>query len=221
MLDRTVYSYSRSLETFLEGEIVLKKRIIRKVSCLLIAGVFTAGVLTGCGGRGPQPIYLPDDETPTAAAAEEGLEAEGEQVYENANGWTVKYDPSRFVINEGGPVSTIVYIGESAGTNMITVTYRVDTDAEGAIKEIGSAYGDKAYYTEGPFIGMEDIQGYTVSVEPDTVGSGAYKTAIARDYMEGALIFEIDGHMGDDEENNMEVSDYLAGVIDSIQFPYE
>ncbi len=46
-------------------------------------------------------------------------------------------------------------------------------------------------------------------------------TAIARDDMEGVLVFELDGHMGNDEENNMAVSDALAGIIDSLEFPYE
>ena len=43
-------------------------------------------------------------------------------------------------------------------------------------------------------------------------------TAMARDYMEGALIFEIDGHQGEDDEMNMAVADALAGIIDSLNF---
>ena len=143
-------------------------------------------------------------------------------LYSNANGWTIKYDPDRFVINEGGPVTTIVYVGECAGTNMITATYTVDKNAQEAIKELGENYGDvEPYYSEGPFPGTEDVKGYWVSISPDTEGSGAYMTAMARDYMDGALIFEITGHIGNDEDNNMEVSDYLSAVIDSLQFPNE
>ena len=148
--------------------------------------------------------------------------AKGEDfTYSDPNGWTVKYDPEKFVINQGGPVTTIVYMGESAGTNMITVTYTIDNKAEGAIKEIGAAYGDKAYYSDGPFPGAENVTGYWVTIVPEEGGSGAYKTAMARDYMDGALVFELDGHNGEDEEQNMEVSDALAAVIDSLQFPYE
>ena len=43
-----------------------------------------------------------------------------------------------------------------------------------------------------------------------------HETAIARDYMDGALIFELTGHNGEDEEMNMEVSDRMAGIIDSL-----
>lgn len=142
-------------------------------------------------------------------------------VYTDPNGWSIKYDPDKFVINKGGPVSTIVYVGESAGTNMITVTYTVENKAEDAIKALGEPYGDKAYYSQSPFPGAEKVTGYYLTVAPDTEGSGAYKSALARDYMDGALIFEIDGHMGNDEAMNMEVSDSLAAIIDSIQFPNE
>ncbi|MCR5556835.1 MAG: hypothetical protein K6F75_04645 [Butyrivibrio sp.] len=142
-------------------------------------------------------------------------------VYTDANGWRIKYDPDKFVINKGGSVSTIVYVGESAGTNMITVTYTVENKAEDAVKAIGEPYGDKAYYTQSPFPGAEKVTGYYLTVAPDTEGTGSYKSALARDYMDGALVFEIDGHMGNDEAMNMEVSDSLAAIIDSIEFPYE
>ena len=140
-------------------------------------------------------------------------------VYHDANGWSVKYDPEVFTVNQGGPMTTFVYTAESAGTNMITATYTVDKTAEDSIKELGEAIGgDKVIYTEGIFPGTEDVKGYWVVLNPEEGGSGGYMTAIARDYMDGALIFEIDGHFGEDEENNMLVSDTLAGVIDSLTF---
>lgn len=142
-------------------------------------------------------------------------------VYHDANGWSVKYDPEVITVNAGGPMTTFVYTAESAGTNMITATYTVDKNAEDSIKELGKALGDKAIYTEGVFPGTEDVKGYWVVLNPEEGGSGGYMTAIARDYMEGTLIFEIDGHFGEDEENNMLVSDTLAGIIDSLTFEAE
>lgn len=139
-------------------------------------------------------------------------------VYHDANGWSVKYDPEVITVNAGGPMTTFVYTAESAGTNMITATYTVDKNAEDSIKELGKAIGDQAIYTEGIFPGTEDVRGYWVVLNPVEGGSGAYMTAIARDYMDGALIFELDGHFGEDEENNMLVSDTLAGIIDSLTF---
>ncbi|WP_026528112.1 hypothetical protein [Butyrivibrio sp. VCD2006] len=149
--------------------------------------------------------------------------ADGEDLtYEDANGWRVKYDPDKFEVNGGGPVTTFVYTGESAGTNVITVTYTAEDKAEDAIKTLGDSYGTDITYTESIFPGTEDVKGYWASSTVDTEGSGAYMTAIARDYMDGALIFELTGHhQGDDEERNIEVSDDLASIIDSLEFPYE
>ncbi|MCR5604305.1 MAG: hypothetical protein K6G27_11480 [Lachnospiraceae bacterium] len=47
------------------------------------------------------------------------------------------------------------------------------------------------------------------------------ETAVARDYMDGYLMFECTGHNSGDEEKDMEMSDILASIIDSIQFPAE
>ncbi len=162
-----------------------------------------------------EPVAGADADT---FSAENYVNGPSESVYRDANGWSVKYDASLFNVNEGGPVTTFVYMGESAGTNMLTATYTIDNKGEAAIKEVGSAYGDKADYFEGTFPGTEDVKGYWVSVPVDYEGSGAYMTAVARDYMDGALIFQLDGHMGSDEENNMAVSDALAAVIDSLEF---
>ncbi len=43
-------------------------------------------------------------------------------------------------------------------------------------------------------------------------------TAIARDYMDGYLLFELTGHNSGDEELDMAVSDYMAAIIDSLTF---
>ena len=162
-----------------------------------------------------EPVVGADADT---FQAENFVNAPEESVYHDPNGWSVKYDSNLFAVNQGGPVTTFVYMGESAGTNMLTATYTTDNKAEAAIKELGEAYGDKASYIEGIFPGTEDVKGYWVSIPVDYEGSGSYMTAVARDYMDGALIFELDGHMGNDEENNMAVSDSLAMVIDSLTF---
>lgn len=139
-------------------------------------------------------------------------------VYTDANGWSIKYDASCITVNQGGPVTTFVYTGDCAGTNMITATYTVDNDAEGAVKELGEQWGEKATYSEGTFPGTEDIKGYWVSVGPEEGGSGAYVTAIARDYMDGALIFELDGHNGGDEAMDNQVAGVFSDMINSLEF---
>ena len=53
---------------------------------------------------------------------------------------------------------------------------------------------------------------------PAEDGSGLYETAIARDYMDGYLVFELTGHNSGNDEMDMAVSDALAAVIDSFEF---
>ena len=68
------------------------------------------------------------------------------------------------------------------------------------------------------FWAAEDVKGYWVSVGPEEGGSGAYVTAIARDYMDGALIFELDGHNGGDEAMDNQVAGVFSDMINSVEF---
>lgn len=179
------------------------------------------GVVTGSFEDTIDMIFEPmkDEDPDTFDAVNYVRVQRGEDlIYTSTNGWSVRYDPEKFAVNEGGSVTTFVYTGECAGTNMITVTYTADNGAEDAIKALGEAYGDDAAYSEAPFIGDESIPGYWVVTPVDTEGSGYYMSAVARDYMDGALVFELTGHMSGDDMLDMEVSDYLAGIIDSVQF---
>ena len=146
-------------------------------------------------------------------------EAAGEDlIYNDANGWSVRYDPSVITVNQGGPVTTFVYTGESAGTNMITATYSVDSDAKTAIEELAKSFGENATTTESVFPGTADVTSYYAILPPSEDGSGLYETAIARDYMDGYLLFELTGHNSGDDAIDIPVSDALAAIIDSIQF---
>ncbi len=156
--------------------------------------------------------------TPDTFNAENYVNGPENSIYRDANGWSIKYDATRFDVDKDDDKVTFVYMGESAGTNMITATYIADKKAADAVKVLGKAYGKDASYSEAPFINGDDVTGYWVSTTPDTEGSGAYMTAVARDYRGGALLFELNGHMGNDEDNNMEVSDALAEVLDSLEF---
>ncbi len=139
-------------------------------------------------------------------------------VYEDANGWSVKYDPSVIAVNQGGPVTTFVYTGECAGTNMITASYEVGTDAKTAVAEKAKAYGDGATTSEAPFPGAEDVTGYWAMTAPSAEGSGLVETVVARDYMDGYLMFEMTGHNSGDDAIDIPVSDALSAVIDSLTF---
>ncbi|MBR5635813.1 MAG: hypothetical protein IKW81_02640 [Pseudobutyrivibrio sp.] len=163
--------------------------------------------------------HLNDVDVDTFNAVNYVHAARGEDfTYTDANGWQVRYNPEFIQVNQGGPVTTFVYTGECAGTNMITVTYTVDNNGEGAIKAIGEGWGDKTTYTESIFPGTEDVKGYWAVCASEEGDSGLYMTAIARDYMDGALVFEFTEHHSGDEMIDIAVSDYLAAIIDSLEF---
>ncbi|MCR4851945.1 MAG: hypothetical protein K5870_11925 [Lachnospiraceae bacterium] len=155
---------------------------------------------------------------PESFSAENFVNGPKDCVYRDANGWSIRYDATKFEVTTKAPDVFIVYTGESAGTNMITVTYTVDNKAEAAIRELGESLGDKVQYQESIFPGTENVKSYYAIVFPEEGGSGAGITAFARDYMDGALIVRIDSHNGQDEEMNMSVSDSIANVVDSFQF---
>ena len=215
----------------------MKTGILRKGISMMAVAAMTMALLIGCGERANVPvnpftkerdildfdaIYTMNETSGSGTLATYAgnlfTPAKREALYNSKNGWSVKYDPEMFMLYEDGPVVNFVYMGESAGTNMITVTYTTEKNAQKAINDIGKPYGKEAYYTQGIFPGTEDEKGYYVNTAPDTKGSGSYMSAAARDYKDGALVFEVCGHMGEDEFNNMEVSDALAGIIDSVQF---
>ena len=186
---------------------------------VLTVSSFENGIVTGTFDDGREVVFEPvSGLDPETFDAENYVNGPSQSVYKDPNGWSVKYDASLFEVTQEEGQVFFVYTGESAGTNMVTATYTVDNKAEDAIKKLGENYGDTAEYSTAPFPGAEDVDGYWVNVPVDTEGSGAYITAMARDYMEGALIFEIDGHQGEDDEMNMAVADALAGIIDSLTF---
>ena len=143
--------------------------------------------------------------------------SDGEYVF-NGTGWSIKYDPEYFDITQDGPMVAIVYTGESAGTNMILVTYDIETDGKGARDQRAESWGEKTTKSDAIFPGTEDVPGYWAILPPAEEGSGLYMTSISRDYMDGSLTFELTGHNSGNEELDMEVSDRLALIIDSLTF---
>ena len=220
----------------------MRRKIIMRNKNLITAAmtvVMAGALLAGCGktAEAPaanEPVAIEEtavieetaNETPLAETVET-TEAEATQelepgVFESQNGWKVHYNPDMFEVSGDGPETFFVYMGDSAGTNMIEASYTVEGNAEAVINEIAKSSGDKTEVFERNFPGKnENISGWCASLPVDGEGSGYYMTAFARDYMDGALVFRIDGHMGEDEDMNMTVYDYIAEIMDSIEFPYE
>ncbi|MCR4787387.1 MAG: hypothetical protein K5888_02265 [Lachnospiraceae bacterium] len=189
---------------------------------LVITGVDN-GVVYGYfeGAEDRELVFEPvEGADPESFVAENFVNGPESSVYHDANGWSIKYDATKFEVTTKSPDVFIVYKGESAGTNMITVTYSLE-NAEDAIDEIGDAAGENVEFLQSIFPGTQDVTSYYAILNPNEEGSGAYMTAFARDYMEGSLIVRVDGHMGEDEDKNMQLSDQIAAVIDSFTFDFE
>ncbi len=140
-----------------------------------------------------------------------------EAIYDDANNWSVRYNPDKFdIITENG-ATLFTYTGEEPGANTILASYNVDMTVEEKVEELKKSYGENASVSEGIFPGTEDVTGYWVTAGGDE-GSGLYQTAILREYMDGYLLFDITSHMSGDEMMDIEISDNIANVIDSITF---
>ncbi len=181
------------------------------------------GVVTGSFDDGRVLIFEPvADVDPDTFNAQNYVRPASEAIFESPLGWKVNYNSDLFEVNQSANLTSFVYTGESAGTNMIMVTYEPGMTGKEAVDKMAESRGsDNMYRSQGTFPGTENVDGYWATLAPAEGGSGYYETAIARDYMEGYLLFELIGHNGEDEEMNMTVSDNLAMIIDSLTFPYE
>lgn len=142
-----------------------------------------------------------------------------EAEYTDPNGWSVRYAREHFEVTTQDNMTAFVYTGESAGTNMVMVTYEVSKTAEDYANGLAESWGkDNVTISKGIFPGTDDVDGYWVSLAPSEDGSGLYQTAIIRDYMDGVFSFELTGHNSGDEAMDIAVSDDLAMIIDSIAF---
>ena len=183
------------------------------------------GIITGeFDGDGIENIFEllsdadPDDFDGMAYIGIYGTSEEA-AVYEDPNGWKVRYIASDFEVTTEGGVTTFVYTKESPGTNMITATYVVPENAETYINALAESWGsENVTVTKSIFPGTEDVDGYWAALPPSEDGSGLYETAIARDYMDGTLVFELTGHNSGNDEIDIPISDELAMIIDSIEF---
>ena len=151
-------------------------------------------------------------------SAENYVNGPERSVYRDANGWHVQYDATKFEITQEGPQVSFVYTGEASGANTLTATYTVENGAEAAIKELGASWGDGTEYSEEPFPGANYAVGYRATFSSEEDGAGLFETAVARNFMGGALIFEITEHKGEDGNVDAEASDLLSGLMDSLAF---
>ena len=215
----------------------------RKVCALLSVFTASAMILTACGGNTTtesktepettveetteepeveetaEPEAEEEAEETEEEAPEEVVEVKEPTLYEDPNGWTLKYYEDSFDVTQENGMVAFVYKGESAGTNMLSVTYDVDTtNPEEVADKLVKEWGDSAEKSEGIFPGTESVPCFRASLPVAEDGSGLYMEAIIRSYMQGCLVFELTGHNSGDDELDMAVSDNLAMLIDSVEF---
>lgn len=212
----------------------MKKRIIsRLLSSILALSVFMA--LTGCDGNINININnVPSsaqEEAPAAEDTEETDKADGtddaaeqevseEKEYVSDRGWSVKYDPSIITVNEGEDMTSFVYTGESAGTNMLTISYIADKLPDEVLSELTEGWGDPGSVesSESYFPGTSDKWGLWRTLLSNGEGSGLSENVFAGEYNGGVLMFDFTTHKAEDDSIDIPVSDALSAVIDSIKY---
>ncbi len=153
------------------------------------------------------------------------LEAvDGYCTYEDPNGWNVQFADGDFSVmtqsSDEAEQVFFVYQGESAGTNMITASYITGKNAKDYINELAASWGELATTGDFAFPSDNSIKGFRVDLAPGegNDGSGLYQSAVARDYKDGVLVFEVTEHMCGDDAIDIPVSDAHSMIIDSLTF---
>lgn len=140
-----------------------------------------------------------------------------EETYKSKDGWTVKYNSALVNVNEGDDGVSFVYTGESAGTNMLTISYIKDKMPQEVLGEVTADWDDeKTVRTEGYFAG-ENWAYFRNLISED--GSGLNESFIAAEYNDGVILVEGISHTNaDSDDEDYTVSDTMANIIDSIDF---
>lgn len=222
----------------MKESVKMKKRIIsRLLTSVLALSVFMA--LTGCDGninininnvpsttqdKEEVPAGEDTDEADDAAADKEDSSVESEtfedKEYVSDRGWSVMYDPSVITVNEGENMTSFVYTGESAGTNMLTISYIADKQPEEALAELTEGWGDPEDIerSESYFPGTNDKWGCWRTLLSNGEGSGLSENVFAGEYNGGVLMFEFTTHKAEDDSIDIPVSDALSAIVDSIKY---
>ena len=162
-----------------------------------------------------------EEATADVASAEDASTNDALMEYISEDGWSVKYDGELVEASDIDNGAQFVYIGESAGTNMLSITYDPEGEVATALYDITSQWGvedEKIDYNEGFFPGTDDKWGFWRVLNPEDNTNGFGETAIATEYNGGVLVVDIITHNSGDDEMDMKVSGVLSDVLDSITY---
>ena len=199
----------------------MKNKLIRN----MLTGILAASVMMFAAGCA-RNVTVNINNNPEAADETEADEEEEEpqvpedKEYKSSNGWSVKYDPSVITVNEDKDMTSFVYTGESAGTNMLAISYVADKQPEEVLSEMTEGWGDqeKVQRSESYFPGTNDKWGYWRSLISNGEGSGLSEEIFAGEYNGGVLVFEFITHLAKNDEIDIPVSDALSAIVDSITY---
>lgn len=190
----------------------MKKKLTYIVATALFAGV----LITGCGKDAGKTTEV----TEQAEQTEDKSDKADYKNYESADGWSVKYNSNLIEVNESSEMVSFVYSGESAGTNMVEVSYIKDKQPKEVLSEqLAETGNDEAMgnITEGYLGSGEDVWCYRADTSVDTEGTGINESFIVAEYNGGVLYFHRTGHNSGNDEIDMAVSDTMAEIIDSLE----
>ncbi len=141
----------------------------------------------------------------------------GDTVYSNINGWSVAYDDSLFDVAENGDDVSFEY---KNGNETATVNIRneVNVQPEELLTNVTENWGhnDNINKNEGFFPGTTDKWGYWRTLTGDHTGEGCNRTAIAGEYNDGVLLFDVTEYT-DDIKDGITIDD-VSDLVNSITY---
>ncbi|MBQ9611971.1 MAG: hypothetical protein IJV14_05210 [Lachnospiraceae bacterium] len=146
-----------------------------------------------------------------------------DMTYMSPDGWNIRYNANVIESSEVDEhTAQFVYLGESAGTSMVTVSYVTDKQPEELLYEVIEPWGrsEDVFRTEGFFPGTDDKWGYWRILNPEegNEGSGLAQTAIAGEYNGGVLLFQITAHLSGVDAIDVPMNDTLAELVNGITY---
>jgi len=212
--------------THRRGENITMKRRFTVIAAMGI----TAALLAGCGSKGQDGAANESGSAQGTAqestVAAGGSEAEAsddreEMTYMSSDGFQVRYNAGSVESMEVDEHTVqFVYTGESAGSNLVKISYIADKQPEEVLYDLTSTWGDQEsiYRSEGFLPGTDDKWGYWRMLNVESGEAAMSENAIAGEYNGGVILFESLFHMSGNDEIDMPVSDVLSGIVDSITY---
>jgi len=184
---------------------------LKKWAAIGLTALMVVGMMAGCAKKEAAPE--------TQAATEKAAAESKELTYESKDGWKITYSPDSFIKSEGekGEVS-FSYQGESAGSNVITISYHKDRMPNEVLYDKTARVDEsRISRSEGWFGSTYPNWSYTRDIAPDKE-SGLGETYTGIEHNGGTLLVEVLYHRDLNEERNMDTSDQLSGVLGTLEF---